>query len=137
MRKIVTLCPHCFNTLKNEYPRVNGHARLGHEENIDVIHATEYVMSLIEAKRISPKYPMDKNITIHDACYLGRVNEIYEPPRKIVKAIPETRFKELKQHHDKGFCCGGGGGGMWLHEHLGRRLNGIRAEEVSETEVEA
>lgn len=136
LRKIVTLCPHCFNTLKNEYPRVNGSAPMGPIENIDVIHATEYVMALIEAKRISPKYPMNKNVTIHDACYLGRVNEIYDPPRELIRSIPETRFKELKRHHDKGFCCGGGGGGMWLHEHLGRRLNSIRAEEVSETGVE-
>jgi Fe-S oxidoreductase len=136
VRKIVTLCPHCFNTLKNEYPRVDGFIRSGSEENIEVVHATEYVMDLIETKRISPKYPINKNITIHDACYLGRVNGVYEPPRKIIRSIPETRFKELKQHHETGFCCGGGGGGMWLHERLGRRLNTIRAEEISETEVD-
>ncbi len=136
VRKIVTLCPHCFNTLKNEYPRVDGYTRQGYGEDIEVIHATEYVMSLIEAKRIFPRYPMKKNVTIHDACYLGRVNGVYEPPRELVRSIPETRFKELKQHHETGFCCGGGGGGMWLHERLGRRLNAIRAEEVSETEVD-
>jgi Fe-S oxidoreductase/nitrate reductase gamma subunit len=136
VRKIVTLCPHCFNTLKNEYPHVDRGERSGPEDEFDVIHATEYVMNLIEAKRISPKYPMKKNVTIHDACYLGRVNEIYEPPRDLVRSIPEARFKELQRHHETGFCCGGGGGGMWLHEHLGRRLNAIRAEEVSETEVD-
>jgi Fe-S oxidoreductase len=136
VRKIVTLCPHCFNTLKNEYPRVDGFTRSGSEEDIEVVHATEYVMGLIETKQISPKYPINKNITIHDACYLGRVNGVYEPPRKIVRSIPETRVKELKQHHETGFCCGGGGGGMWLHERLGRRLNTIRAEEISETEVD-
>jgi Fe-S oxidoreductase len=136
IRKIVTLCPHCFNTLKNEYPRVDGYARSGSADDIEVIHATEYVMKLIEAKRISPRYPLNKNVTIHDACYLGRVNGIYEPPREIVNAIPQTRFKELKQHHETGFCCGGGGGGMWLHERLGRRLNTIRAEEVSEAEAD-
>jgi Fe-S oxidoreductase len=136
VKKIVTLCPHCFNTLKNEYPRVDGHARSGTEEGMEVIHATEYVMSLIEAKRISPRYPMNKNVSLHDACYLGRVNGVYEPPREMLRSIPETRFKELKRHHEKGFCCGGGGGGMWLHEHLGRRLNTIRAEEVSGTGVD-
>ncbi len=136
VKKIVTLCPHCFNTLKNEYPRVDGFTRSGSEDDIEVFHATEYVMKLIEAKRISPRYPLNKNITIHDACYLGRVNGIYEPPREIVNSIPQTRFKELKQHHESGFCCGGGGGGMWLHERLGRRLNTIRAEEVSEAEVD-
>jgi Fe-S oxidoreductase len=136
VRKIVTLCPHCFNTLKNEYPRVGGYTRSKPEEDIEVIHATEYVMNLIEAKRISPRFPLNKDVTIHDACYLGRVNGIYEPPREILSAIPKTRFKELKRHHETGFCCGGGGGGMWLHERLGRRLNTIRAEEVSEIEVD-
>jgi Fe-S oxidoreductase/nitrate reductase gamma subunit len=131
VKKIVTLCPHCFNTLKNEYPRIDGYGSSG-TEDMDVVHATEYVWSLIETKRISPRYPISKKITVHDACYLGRINGIYTPPREIVRSIPKTRFVELNRHHERGFCCGGGGGGMWLHERLGRRLNAIRAEEVSE-----
>ena len=100
---------------------------------IEVVHATEYVWNLIKAKRISPRYPMSSDVTLHDACYLGRVNGVYAPPREMIRSIPDTHFLELKRHHEKGFCCGGGGGGMWLHEHLGRRLNTIRAEEVYET----
>ena len=103
---------------------------------MEVVHAAEYVWNLIETKRISPRYPMSKNVTLHDACYLGRLNGIYTPPREAVKSIPETRFIELNRHHERGFCCGGGGGGMWLHERLGRRLNAIRAEEVSEIGAE-
>jgi Fe-S oxidoreductase/nitrate reductase gamma subunit len=130
VKKIVTLCPHCFNTLKNEYPRIEGDPRWGTRASIEVVHAAEYVMNLIEAGRISPKYPINGRIAIHDPCYLGRINHVYEPPRKIIKSLPEVRFKELQRHHENGFCCGGGGGRMWLHEHLGRRINSIRAEEV-------
>jgi Fe-S oxidoreductase/nitrate reductase gamma subunit len=136
VKRIVTLCPHCFNTLKNEYPRIQGDPRWGTRAGIEVVHAAEYVMDLIEAGRISPKYPINGRIAIHDPCYLGRVNHVYEPPRKIIKSIPEVRFRELQRHHENAFCCGGGGGGMWLHEHLGRRINSIRAEEVLEAGVD-
>jgi Fe-S oxidoreductase len=130
VKRIVTLCPHCFNTLKNEYPRIGGDPRWGTRAGIEVVHAAEYVMNLIEAGRISPKYPINGRIAIHDPCYLGRVNHVYEPPREIIKSLPEVQFKELQRHHENAFCCGGGGGRMWLHEHLGRRINSIRAEEV-------
>jgi Fe-S oxidoreductase/nitrate reductase gamma subunit len=135
VKKIVTLCPHCFNTLKNEYPRVDGYDRSG-TDGIEVLHTAEYVWKLIETKRISPRYPMSKNVTLHDACYLGRINGVYTPPREVIRSIPGTRFVELNRHHERGFCCGGGGGGMWLHERLGRRLNAIRAQEVSEIGAE-
>jgi Fe-S oxidoreductase/nitrate reductase gamma subunit len=130
VKRIVTLCPHCFNTLKNEYPRIQGEPQWGTTEGIEVVHASEYVMNLIEAGRISPKYPINGRIAIHDPCYLGRVNHVYEPPRKIIQSLPEVQFKELQRHHENAFCCGGGGGRMWLHEQLGRRINSIRAEEV-------
>ena len=132
IKKIITLCPHCFNTLKNEYPHMEEYAPLG-TGGMEVVHATEYIWNLIKAKKISPRYPMSSEVTLHDACYLGRVNGVYAPPREMIRSIPATRLIELKRHHEKGFCCGGGGGGMWLHEHLGRRLNTIRAEEVYET----
>lgn len=136
IQKIVTLCPHCFNTLKNEYPRLGEDPRSGPRTGCEVIHATEFVMGLIRDRRIFPKYPLDRKVTIHDPCYLGRANGVYGPPREIIKAVPGIEFKELKRHHDRGFCCGGGGGRMWLHEHLGRRINLIRAEEVLETGVD-
>jgi len=135
-KKIVTLCPHCFNTLKNEYPHIRGDSRSGEKLSIEVVHATEYVMNLIEKNRIVPKYQIGKRVAIHDPCYLGRINHVYEPPREIIKSLPEIQLKELKRHHENSFCCGGGGGRMWMHEHLGRRINLIRAEEVSEAEVD-
>ena len=67
---------------------------------------------------------------------MGRVNNLYEPPREIIKAVPEARFLELKRHREAAFCCGGGGGGMWLHDHTGRRMNTIRAEEVADSGVD-
>lgn len=128
--KIVTLCPHCFNTLKNEYPEIDNENGTPNDAPWEVQHASEYVMDLIREKRISLKYPLSKRVTIHDSCYLGRGNNLYDPPRGIIKAVPGTRFLELKRHHEAGFCCGGGGGCMWLHEQAGRRMNNIRAEEV-------
>ncbi len=136
VKKIVTLCPHCYNTLKNEYPGIDKNTGTGKEAHWEVCHASEFVMNLIRENRISLKYPLNKRVTIHDPCYLGRVNNLYEPPREIIKAVPGTRFLELKRHHEAGFCCGGGGGGMWLHEHTGRRINTIRAEEVADSGVD-
>jgi Fe-S oxidoreductase len=136
IKKVVTLCPHCFNTLKNEYPPIEKQQAYPQNAAAEVVHAVEFIVELIEGGRIYPKYPLDKIIAIHDPCYLGRGNNIYEPQRKIVRSLPGTRLKELKRHHEKGFCCGGGGGGMWLHEHLGRRMNVIRAEEVLESRIE-
>jgi Fe-S oxidoreductase len=128
VQKIVTLCPHCFNTLKNEYPGFGG--------RFQVLHATEFVMDLISEKRIEPKYPVNQPVAVHDPCYLGRVNQIYEPPRGVCRAVPGIEIKELGRNRENGFCCGGGGGRMWLHENLGRHFNHIRAEEAAETGVE-
>jgi Fe-S oxidoreductase/nitrate reductase gamma subunit len=128
VKKIVTLCPHCLNTLKNEYPV------LGCE--IPVVHATEFVMDLLRDQKISLKYPVADNIAIHDACYLGRYNDIYEAPRNICQAVPGSRLKELERNRENGFCCGGGGGRMWLHENIGKNINLIRAEEIATINVD-
>ncbi|MDY7035633.1 MAG: (Fe-S)-binding protein, partial [Thermodesulfobacteriota bacterium] len=144
IQKIVTLCPHCYNTLKNEYPCLEDDLRSGHGKGprsgsgigFEVIHATEFVMDLIKEKKISPRYPISKTITIHDPCYLGRINHIYKPLRELIKAVPGLELKEMKENRENGFCCGGGGGRMWLHERLGRHMNQIRAEEVVETGVD-
>jgi Fe-S oxidoreductase len=128
IKKIITLCPHCLNTLKNEYPA------LGCE--IEVVHATEYVMKLIQNKQITLKYPVANKLAIHDACYLGRYNQVYEPPRDILGALPDAQLKELDRSREKGFCCGGGGGRMWLHENIGRNINHLRSEEVVNTDID-
>jgi Fe-S oxidoreductase len=121
-KKIVTLCPHCFHSLKHEY-----HA---HGSKFDVSHASELVISLINEKKIKPKYPQHNLLTIHDPCYLGRVNKIYQPMREIGKAIEGIKIKELERNRENGFCCGAGGGQMWLHDSIGCHINHIRAEEI-------
>jgi len=126
-----------LNTLKNEYPSVERKSgQGGGMMNREVVHASEYVMELMDRKLLFPKYPVNKRVAIHDPCYLGRGNRVYEPPRKIIESLPEMRLIELKHHHEKGFCCGGGGGGMWIHEQSGRRVNVIRAEEVAESHTQ-
>jgi Fe-S oxidoreductase len=122
VKKIVTLCPHCFHSLKNEYPDLGG--------QFDVMHASELVESLINENKITPIYPRKSLLTIHDPCYLGRVNKIFEPIRKISKAIDGIEIKELERRRENGFCCGAGGGQMWLHDSIGRHINHIRAEQI-------
>ncbi len=129
VKKIVTLCPHCLNTLKNEYPMV----RSG---GIEVVHSTELVNDLIKDERITLKYPVEGTMTIHDACFLGRYNEVYEPPREICRAVPGSALRELPRNRENGFCCGGGGGRMWLHENIGENINLVRAKEIAETPVD-
>jgi len=114
IKKIVTLCPHCFNTLKNEYPRIEEEAPSGPRASIEVVHATEYVKNLIEAKRISPRYPIRKSVAFHDPCYLGRANGIYDEPRILLESIPGVELVEMSHTRSNSLCCGGGGGGMWL-----------------------
>ena len=128
VKKMVTLCPHCLNTLKNDY------AELGCE--LDVIHATQLVMDLIRNNRIALKYPVADKIAIHDACYLGRYNQVYQAPRDICRAVPGTQLKETARNRDSGFCCGGGGGRMWLHENIGQNINVVRAEEMAATDID-
>ena len=128
VKKIVTLCPHCLNTLKNEYPELGC--------KLQVVHATELVMDLIRKNRIALKYPVADKMTIHDACYLGRYNQVYQPPRDISSAVPGTQLKETERNRDSGYCCGGGGGRMWLHENIGQKINVVRAEEMVKTGID-
>jgi Fe-S oxidoreductase/nitrate reductase gamma subunit len=128
IKKILTLCPHCLNTLKNEYPELGC--------DIPVVHGTEFVMDLIREKKINLKYSLPQKIAVHDACYLGRYNEIYQPPRQICNAISETKVIELPRCKENGFCCGGGGGRMWLHENSGQNINLVRAQEIANTEAD-
>ncbi|WP_458411636.1 heterodisulfide reductase-related iron-sulfur binding cluster [Schinkia sp. CFF1] len=123
-KKIVTIDPHAYNTLKNEY------CDFGLEA--EVFHHTEVLAQLVKEGRLQPKYELDETITFHDSCYLGRYNEIYEQPREILKAIPGVKLVEMERNRDTGMCCGAGGGLMWMEEHVGDRINVKRTEQALE-----
>jgi heterodisulfide reductase subunit D len=128
IKKIVTACPHCFNTLKNEYPALGG--------NYEVIHHTSFLQQLIDEGKIKMKEGgsfKGKKITFHDSCYLGRSNNIYEAPRKVLEAL-DAELVEMKRCKSNGLCCGAGGAQMFKEEEKGTsRINIDRSNEAIET----
>lgn len=128
IKKIVTACPHCFNTLKNEYPELGG--------NYEVIHHTTFLQQLIDEGKIKLKEGgsfKGKRITYHDSCYLGRANDIYEAPRKVLEAL-DAELVEMKRCRSNGFCCGAGGAQMFKEEEKGTiRINMDRSNEAIDT----
>jgi Fe-S oxidoreductase len=128
VKTIVTLCPHCFHILKNEYPQLGG--------DFEVIHHTQLLTELISSGKLRLTKPINKIITYHDSCYLGRANQIFESPRKILKSIPGLKLIEMKQHHKQSFCCGAGGGRMWMEEHIGTRINQMRTDHAIDIKAE-
>jgi len=128
-KKIVTTCPHCFNTLKNEYPDFGGH--------YEVVHHTSYLSELIDAKRLVPKNRVQRTVAFHDSCYLGRYNEVYDAPRKVLSAIPGVELREVPYwNKNKGLCCGAGGGQMFMEEQGEKRVNVKRTLQLLETSAE-
>ncbi len=124
IKKIITQCPHCFNTLKNEYPQFGG--------NFEVIHHSAFIAQLIAAGRLPLQAKLNGTITYHDSCYLGRYNAIYQPPRQVIEALG-LKLIEMPRSQRESFCCGAGGGRMWLEENLGERINMQRTEEALST----
>jgi Fe-S oxidoreductase len=128
IKKIVTACPHCFNTLKNEYPELGG--------NYEVIHHASFIQQLIDEGKIIMKEEggfKGKKITYHDSCYLGRANNIYEAPRKVLEAL-DTELVEMKRCKSNGLCCGAGGAQMFKEEEKGdTRVNFERSNEAIQT----
>ncbi|WP_182887285.1 (Fe-S)-binding protein [Microbispora sp. H10885] len=126
VKKIVATCPHCFNTLANEYPQLGGH--------YEVVHHTQLLARLVEEGRLTPITPIEEKITYHDPCFLGRHNKVYAQPRDIMAKVPGVTTQEMHRCGERGFCCGAGGARMWMEERIGKRINTERVDEALTTD---
>jgi len=121
-RTIVASCPHCFNTIANEYPQLGG--------TYEVIHHTQLLAKLVAEGRLTPAGRVEEKLTYHDPCFLGRHNKVYTPPREILESVPGIEATEMHRCKERGFCCGAGGARMWMEERIGKRINTERIEEA-------
>lgn len=130
VKKVVSTCAHCFNTLKNEYWEYG--------VELEVVHHTQLLNRLVREGKLTPVAPASnstagKTITYHDPCFLGRHNQVYEAPRELLEIIPGAKFTEMPRHAERSFCCGAGGARMWMEESLGTRINANRSQEAVAT----
>ena len=122
--KIITASPHCYHTFKNEYPELEG--------KYEVVHYTQFLAGLIKDGKLEFTKELNKTITYHDSCYLGRHNDVYDEPREILQSIPGVTLVEMANHHENSLCCGGGGGGMWAETKKGERFSDIRLDQATD-----
>jgi Fe-S oxidoreductase/nitrate reductase gamma subunit len=128
VKKVITQCPHCFNSFRNEYPQFG--------VNVEVVHHTVLLRDLIAQGRLAPSKAVNRLVAFHDSCYLGRHNDLYDAPREALAAVPGITINEMEKNRERGFCCGAGGGGMWL-ELPGKRINHLRFDQAMRTGANA
>ncbi|MEA3471278.1 MAG: (Fe-S)-binding protein, partial [Thermodesulfobacteriota bacterium] len=128
VKKIICTCPHGYNALKKDYPHFGG--------NYEVYHHSEILADLIAKGKIRMKESVSGTFTYHDSCFLGRYNNIYEEPRKVLGAVPGMKLVEMSRNHEKSFCCGAGGARMWMEEDIGERINDVRTDQAIEIKAD-
>lgn len=127
LKKMIIMCPHGYNTFKNEYPD------LGYEFD-EIIYHGDFILQLIKDGKLTPEKAAPGRYVFHDSCYLGRFNDIYDTPRELIKTVPGAQLAEMEKNLNRSFCCGAGGGRMWMEEDLGKRINVERVEQALETD---
>ena len=126
--RIVTTSSHCYNTFKNEYPELGG--------EFEILHSSQFIAELIDEGKITFSKEINKKVTYHDACYLGRHNGVYDEPRKVLQSIPGIELVEMADYRENSLCCGGGGGRIWMDTKKGERFSDLRIEQAIETGAE-
>jgi len=126
--RIVTTSSHCYNTFKNEYPELGG--------EFEILHSSQFIAELIDEGKIAFSKEINKKVTYHDACYLGRHNGVYDEPRKVLQSIPGIELVEMADYRENSLCCGGGGGRIWMDTKKGERFSDLRIEQAIETGAE-
>jgi Fe-S oxidoreductase len=130
VKTVVATCPHCFNAIKNEYPQLGG--------NYEVVHHTQLIDRLIASGQLTLPEGFDRRkLTYHDPCFVGRWNDVYDEPRRVLNVINQDGITEMKRNRNRSFCCGGGGGRVWMEEKIGKRINNTRVEEALSTGADA